>query len=360
LNHVGVVFLDVNYQYELTMTSGNNDGSLQRVPVEGGRVHDFTWSVTFGTLIGLLSVGLIVSFALLLISPAQEAPVGGAIGKSAKVDDAGSDSVTSVGSDGDVVVANDGATMGNSGIRESVVSLAVTDEEVADIDVLVNDCSDRLVAKPGRVAPTRSSVGTSTNKFIAPRLDETEREFLGVKVKGAIALVCDVSGSMSSDFPVLYRELRKTFPKTTPLILVNGCNFGPPNSTAAFPSPYSDDLSISTEFSTIGIAAAPVIGIANDPHVYLADSTTDAIIWAVEELRRSTVMFSNDLQDGGSKMAVDAFRKKREKRQFTLSGRSVNRDAPQCLLNFIVQSGGQFVVDTIDRSREPAVSWEGD
>jgi hypothetical protein len=176
--------------------------------------------------------------------------------------------------------------------------------------------------------------------------------FLGVEVKGEIALVCDVSGSMSSDFPVLYRELRKTFPRSTPLILVNGCNFGPPNSAAARPSPYSDELLISTEFSAIGIA--------NDLHVYLADSTTDAIIWAVEELRRSTVMFSNDLQDGGSKMAIDAFRKMREKRQFTLSGRSVNRDAPQCLLDFIVQSGGQFVVDTINRSREPAVSWEDD
>ncbi len=342
------------------MTSGNNDGSLQRVVAEGGRVHDFTWRVTFGTLIGLLSVVLIVSFALLLISPNQEVTGGGTIGKSVKGEDAGSHSVTSVGSDGDVVAANDGGTMGYSGIRESAMSLAVIDEEVTDIDVLDNDGSDRLVARPGRVAPTRNPVGTSTNKFIAPRLDETERVFLGVKVKGEIALVCDVSGSMSSDFPVLYRELRKTFPKTTPLILVNGCNFGPPNPTAARPIPYSDDLSTSMELFTIGIAADPTIGIANDPHVYLAVSTTDAIIWAVEELRRSTVMFSNDLQDGGSKMAIDAFRKMREKRQFTLSGRSVNRDAPQCLLDFIVQSGGQFVVDTINRSREPAVSWEDD
>ena len=191
MNHTGVVLLDGNYKCELTMTSGNNDGSLQRVPAEGGRVHDFTWRVTFGTLLGLFSVGLIVSFALLLISPNQEAPGGGTIGKSVKGEDAGSDSVTSVGSDGDVVAVNDGATMENSGIRESAVSLAVTDEEVTDIDVFDNDGSDRLVARPGRIAPTRNPVGTSTNKFIAPRLDETERVFLGVKVKGEIALVCD-------------------------------------------------------------------------------------------------------------------------------------------------------------------------
>ena len=171
-------------------------------------------------------------------------------------------------------------------------------------------------------------------------------EFMGVKVKGSIALVCDISGSMTQDFPALYRGLRKSFPKSTPLILVRGCSFNPPIPNAPPPRKGVDQYSL---------VNAP--GLKDDPYVYMAQSTTDAIIYAVETLRRRTVMFNNDLQDGGSEAAIRAFDELHAKLPFTLSGRSLNCDAPHCLRDFIERSGGDFKVDTIHRGRAPATVW---
>jgi hypothetical protein len=171
-------------------------------------------------------------------------------------------------------------------------------------------------------------------------------EFLGVKVRGKIALVCDVSGSMGADFPILVRELREKFPKDTPLILVGGCHFGPPGSGGppiqkhTGPMPYM-----------------PTNEFANDPNTYMAYNTTDAIIFAVEELKRNTVMFNNDLQDGGSESAITALEQLRKKKKFTLSGRSLNCEAPERLLDFIKSSGGDFKVDPLSRQISPAQQW---
>jgi hypothetical protein len=173
-------------------------------------------------------------------------------------------------------------------------------------------------------------------------------EFLGVKVKGKIALVCDVSGSMSHDFPVLVRELRKKFPKNTPIILIGGCVFSRSNPNAPPPQKLIDTGQ-----------GMPYLGIEfdGDEHVYMGYSTTDAIIFAVEKLKRDTVMFNNDLQDGGSEQSIDALEALRKKQRFTLSGRSLNRNAPARLLQFIEASGGDFKVDPISRTAMPAVPW---
>ncbi len=173
-------------------------------------------------------------------------------------------------------------------------------------------------------------------------------EFFGVKVRGKIALVCDTSGSMSSDFPVLVRELREKFPKNTPLILVEGCIFAPPNPNAPPPQRLID---LRQQLPYMGTE------FADDPHVYRALSTTDAILFAVEKLKRNTVMFNNDLQDGGSEKAIAAFEQLRKKRRFTLSGRSLNCEAPDCLLKFIKSSEGDFKLDPISRSPSPAQLW---
>ncbi|MCA9124126.1 MAG: DUF4339 domain-containing protein [Planctomycetaceae bacterium] len=170
----------------------------------------------------------------------------------------------------------------------------------------------------------------------------------GVKVKGTIALVCDVSGSMAGDFPALVRELRRKFPRNTPLILIPGCNFAPPSPVAAEPQKL-----IETGMSMPYVGAEFV----NDQHVYYGVNTTEAVIFAVEKLHRRTVVFNNDLQDGGSESAIDAFEELRKRRPFTLSGRSLNCEAPPQLLKFIKASGGDFKVDTIGRTRMPAVQW---
>lgn len=168
--------------------------------------------------------------------------------------------------------------------------------------------------------------------------------FVGVRVKGKIALVCDVSGSMGTDFPLLVRELRKKFPKDTPLILVNGRYFAPPNPGAPPQKLVGHMPYMGNEF-------------ADDPNAYTCASTTDAIIFAVEELKRNTVMFNNDLQDSGSESAIDAFEEVRKKRKFTLSGRSLNCDAPPRLLEFIKATKGDFKVDPLTRTKSPAMPW---
>ncbi len=68
-------------------------------------------------------------------------------------------------------------------------------------------------------------------------------------------------------------------------------------------------------------------------------------------------MFNNDLQDGGSTKAIEAFEALWEKCPFTLSGRSLNCDAPQILKDFIQKTGGDFKVDPINRTVQPARSW---
>lgn len=169
--------------------------------------------------------------------------------------------------------------------------------------------------------------------------------FKGVRVRGKIALVCDVSGSMAADFPILVRELREKFPKDTPLIIVPGCSFPPPNPGAQPPQKL--------------VGQMPYMGneFADDPHAYTCNSTTDAIIFAVEVLKRNTVMFNNDLQDGGSESAIDALEELRKKKKFALSGRSLNCDAPPRLLEFIKSSKGDFKVDPLSRTKSPAVAW---
>jgi hypothetical protein len=186
----------------------------------------------------------------------------------------------------------------------------------------------------------------------------------GVKLKGKIALVCDVSGSMSSDFPVLVRELRSNFPKDTPLLLVNGCSFSPPNPAAPVPTklaemPAGFPGGVRGRFPGVFPGGSNVLGVdfEGDQHVYNASSTTDAIIFAVRELGRETVMFNSDLQDGGSLRAVEAFEELHLKRKFVLSGRSLNCDAPVSLAGFIKASGGEFKLDPIGRSPLPAVRW---
>lgn len=185
-------------------------------------------------------------------------------------------------------------------------------------------------------------------------IDSPVKTIGGVKVKGKIALVCDISGSMQSDFPILVRELRDKFPPDTPLLLVNGCNFSPPNPGSQPPRKLVEMHGRSPR--TFGM---PMLGVNlnDDEHVYYANTTSDAIIFAVKELRRGTVMFNNDLQDGGSIRAIDAFEDLRKEFPFVLSGRSLNRDAPKILHDFIEASGGEFKLDPIGRQPQPAVPW---
>jgi hypothetical protein len=170
--------------------------------------------------------------------------------------------------------------------------------------------------------------------------------FKGIKVKGTLALVCDTSGSMGQDFPPLVKELRDKFPRDTPLILVEGCAFGP-----------GDPQQQPIRFSGTGRRDVYGVDFSNDPHVYVSNNTTDAILMAVRELRRNTVIFNNDLQDGGTQQAIQAFEDLRTRRPFTLSGRSLNRDAPEVLKNFITSSGGEFKVDVISRQMTSATTW---
>jgi len=173
----------------------------------------------------------------------------------------------------------------------------------------------------------------------------TQSTMAGVKVYGSIALVCDVSGSMRGDLPSLIKELRSNFPHDTPLIFVHGCSFNRPMNqtpTKGYYN-YSNNLDL--------------MGLVNDPHVYTSSNTTDAIIFAARELKRDTVMFNNDLQDSGTEEAIYAMEKVHKEFPFRLSGRSLERDAPDCLLEFIKRTGGDFVVDPIYRNKQPAMRW---
>ena len=184
----------------------------------------------------------------------------------------------------------------------------------------------------------------------ADEFPQVEKLLVGVKVRGKIALVCDISGSMSRDFPPLVNELRSSFHKDTPLILVVGCRFGEANPENQRPTRLSETGRSQNVFG---------VDLSNDPHVYFSENTTDAIILAVKQFRRDTVMFNNDLQDGGSMKAIEAFEDLWEKCGFTLSGRSLNCDAPKVLQDFIQKSGGDFKVEPINRSVAPATNWRG-
>ena len=171
----------------------------------------------------------------------------------------------------------------------------------------------------------------------------TQSTMAGVKVYGSIALVCDISGSMQSDLPSLIKELRSNFPADTPLIFVHGCSFLPPSNSKP----------------TKGLSgySFALMSLMHDQHVYSCRSTTDAIIFAAQDLKRDTVMFNNDLQDSSSERAIHALEKLHKEIPFRLSGRSLQRDAPACLLNFIKMTGGDFVVDPINRVKQPALPW---
>ena len=197
--------------------------------------------------------------------------------------------------------------------------------------------------------PTQPSEQTNPTEEAESGIDSPVKTIGGVKVKGKIALVCDVSGSMLSDFPILVRELREKFPSDTPLLLVNGCNFSPPNPGRQPPRKLAEMPGRASQVSGVNFD--------DDEHVYYANTTSDAIIFAVKELRRGTVMFNNDLQDGGSIRAIDAFEDLREEYPFVLSGRSLNRDAPKILHDFIEASGGEFKLDPIGRQPQPAMPW---
>jgi len=188
------------------------------------------------------------------------------------------------------------------------------------------------------------AVGTmlGSSRATSAKMPGAEQLFAGVKVKGSLALVCDISGSMSRDFPPLIEELRAKFPPNTPLILVTGCSFYPPRN-----DPQVRDFS----------GTQSGVDFSNDRYVYRCNSTTDAIVVAVTKFRRDTVMFNNDLQDGGSARALEALEELLEQRRFTLSGRSLNCDAPDPLKNFIEKSGGEFNLAVINRTPRPAVRW---
>jgi|GEM_PF-3311883 len=168
-------------------------------------------------------------------------------------------------------------------------------------------------------------------------------EFLGLKVRGKLGLVCDISGSMTQDFPPLVRELRKRYPKA-PLILVPGCYFGPATGDV----PRKDTTSL------LGMVGPE---FASDPNVYMCNNTTDAILYLVSELKTDTVHFNNDLQDSGSESAVTALSELWKKKKFQLNGRSLNCDAPECLQEFIKKTKGEFRVDPISRTIAPARPW---
>jgi hypothetical protein len=99
------------------------------------------------------------------------------------------------------------------------------------------------------------------------------------------------------------------------------------------------------------------VDLSEDQHVFFAENTTDAVLMAVTQFRRDTVMFNNDLQDGGSPKAIAAFQAHHKQYGFTLSGRSLNRDAPQVLKDFIKKAGGDFKVNPINREVGAAINW---
>ena len=330
---------------------------------------DFARETALGTSVAVLSVGMCVALLLLLpiSSPVSgvgasgigQAGDGGGFGENSGLGGGDSrDGLAATGQDDDGRggkgnVSDDPGFESEDSSQTGASSVGTDDGDIAEPTPAPSPLpSRRPVASTSEfsiarveAAPELTRTGSSTGSEGSEGSGEEVREFLGVKVKGAIALVCDVSGSMHVDFPVLYQELRKKFRPSTPLILVNGCNFGPPNSAA--PPPRK------------GIAGSfvPFTELARDPEVYVADNTTDAIIFAVKKLRRRTVMFNSDLQDGGSKSAIEAFKKLRRRVKFSLSGRSLNCDAPKCLLDFIKVSGGDFNVDTINRTKLPAIPW---
>ena len=131
------------------------------------------------------------------------------------------------------------------------------------------------------------------------------------------------------------------------MILIPGCAFYPPNPSTPPPQTIAE----------AGHWGMRYPEFENDPHVYFGTSTTDAIIFAVKELGRDTVMFNCDLQDGGSERAIDAFDKLHETHRFVLSGRSLECDAPDRLKDFIRRSEGDFKVDPIFRNKSPARMW---
>lgn len=171
------------------------------------------------------------------------------------------------------------------------------------------------------------------------------KTFSGMKVKGDLALVCDVSGSMAADFPKLVKELRRKFPRDTPLILVQGCFFDEYRPSYGWPAPSGGVPYVEERYR-------------QDRHSYMANNTTQAIIFAVKELERDTVIFNNDLQDGGTLRAIASLETVWKERPFMLSGRSLNCDCPRELRAFIRKTGGDFKVDTIGRQAAPARPWQ--
>jgi hypothetical protein len=145
---------------------------------------------------------------------------------------------------------------------------------------------------------------------------------------------------------------------------VVGCRFHPPNPAAPAPTKIAEaPAGLAGRFPRgfpgyLGGTQVLGVDFEGDQHVYNASSTTDAIIFAVKELGRETVMFNSDLQDGGSLRAVEAFEELHLKRKFVLSGRSLNCDAPVPLAGFIKVSGGEFKLDPIGRTPQPAVQWQ--
>jgi len=338
------------------------------VPVHS---DDFLRSTVLGTLVGILSVGLCAALLLLLVFSQPDSPAGGGTGEFGSGAGHGDNSGAGGGASGEGLAATGQAGEGRGGTGTADEMPGVPSEEIPEPAGSMEGDGEKLLVDSETPAPTRRPVEPSTAASIAPVLpksvpprfgsggetgdgesgeggSEEPDEFMGVKVKGSIALVCDISGSMHADFPRLYQELRENFRRSTPIILVNGCHFGAPGTGVTPPRKAAR--------GEVGVYA-PDSRLGRDRYVYVAQNTTDAIIFSVEKLRRRTVMFNNDLQDGGSKSAIDAFRQLRRKQRFTLSGRSLNCDAPACLLDFIKSSGGDFKVDTINRTRAAAVSW---
>jgi hypothetical protein len=189
---------------------------------------------------------------------------------------------------------------------------------------------------------------TSELKNIRP----AEGILKGIKVQGRLALVCDTSGSMSQDFPPLVKELRAKFPANTPLFLVEGCHFYPPGASEAF---YTAAIDAEPE-RVHGIESG--VDFDDDKHVYRCVSTLDAIALAVKKFRCNTVILNNDMQDGGSQLAVSFLKSLHDASPFVLSVRSLNCDAPIELKQFIRATRGQFKLDVISRLPDPAIEWQ--
>jgi hypothetical protein len=203
------------------------------------------------------------------------------------------------------------------------------------------DKGDKAAAKVGSLLSGGSNPGADGGPKV-------EKLIAGVKVKGQLALICDISGSMGRDFPPLVKELREKFPKDTPLVLVVGCAFRPPNVADQRPVKLTPVTGRTTIYG---------VDFSKDRYVYVCPNTTDAVLLSIRYFRRDTVMFNNDLQDGGSQKAIQAFETLWKRRAFTLSGRSLNCDAPNVLKGFIKKSGGDFKVDPIARTVLPARVW---